>query len=515
RQARPRLDRGRRQDVARRNRALQPWRPGRPRAQAAAGARRHRHDDHRGRRVLDGRRHRRRPRTPQDLAEVRRRARDRRRTLGRRARLQRRRHRGAFRPGRRSGPDRGHVLQVARLDRRIRRGVGERHSLPAASFAPADLHGGAAPLEHRRRARRPARDAARARAPRATVAQHAPAPGGDARARLRHRSDRDTDHSRAHRAPREDVPVLAEAVRCRCVHEPGRSARGPAIPVPPAHQPDGDTHGRADRSRARRVRPPRKRAGGHLTAVEVTPVTGGRDLNRFIAFPYDHYRDDPLWVPQLRRDVRILLTPGKNPFWEHAEAQLWTARRPDGRMVGRIGAIKNDMHNKVHEDRVGFYGFFESIDDQSVANALFDTAAAWLRAKGFDTMRGPMNPSTNDDCGLLIENDGTPPSLMMPYNFSYYERLHEAYGFKKAKDLLAYYGGGGESAPERFLRLGQRALKRSGIRLRTLNKKRFDDEVELIKKLYNSAWEKNWGFVPLTDAEIDHLAKQLKPIVVP
>jgi ribosomal protein S18 acetylase RimI-like enzyme len=222
-----------------------------------------------------------------------------------------------------------------------------------------------------------------------------------------------------------------------------------------------------------------------------------------------------LWVPQLRRDIRILLTPGKNPFWEHAEAQLWTARRPDGRMVGRIGAIKNDMHNKVHEDRVGFYGFFESIDDQSVANALFDTAAGWLRAKGFDTMRGPMNPSTNDDCGLLIENDGTPPSLMMPYNFSYYERLHEAYGFKKAKDLLAYYGGGGESAPERFLRLGQRALKRSGIRLRTLNKKRFDDEVELIKKLYNSAWEKNWGFVPLTDAEIDHLAKQLKPIVVP
>jgi len=248
--------------------------------------------------------------------------------------------------------------------------------------------------------------------------------------------------------------------------------------------------------------------------VEIVPVSNGRGLDRFIAFPYDHYRHDPLWVPQLRRDLRTLLTPGKNPFWEHAEAQYWTARRSDGRTVGRIGAIKNDMHNKEHQDRVGFYGFFESIDDESVASALFDTAAGWLRAKGFDTMRGPMSPSVNDECGLLIKNNGTPPSLMMPYNFSYYERLHERYGFAKAKDLLAYDGGGAQT-PERLVRLGQRALKRSGITVRTLNKKRFDAEVELIKKLYNSAWEKNWGFVPLTEAEIDHLAKQLKPILVP
>jgi len=246
------------------------------------------------------------------------------------------------------------------------------------------------------------------------------------------------------------------------------------------------------------------------------PVSDGRGLDRFIAFPYDHYRDAPLWVPQLRRDMRTLLSPAKNPFFEHAEAQYFLAvGRSDGRTVGRIGAIKNDMHNREHQDRVGFYGFFESVDDQGVANALFDTAAAWLRAKGFDTMRGPMNPSVNDECGLLIENNGTPPSLMMPYNFSYYQQLHERYGFTKAKDLLAFDGGGADAAPERFRKLGERALRRSGITLRTLNKKRFDSEVELIKKLYNRAWEKNWGFVPLTDAEIDHLAKQLKPIVVP
>ena len=248
--------------------------------------------------------------------------------------------------------------------------------------------------------------------------------------------------------------------------------------------------------------------------MEVTPVAGGRDLDRFIAFPYDHYRDDPLWVPQLRRDVKTLLSPGKNPFFEHAEAQYWLARR-DGRIVGRIGAIKNDMHTKEHQDRVGFYGFFESTNDQTVANALFDTAAAWLKQRGFDTMRGPMSPSINDECGLLIKNNDLPPSLMMPYNPPYYVGLHEAYGFTKAKDLLAFEGGGAATAPERFLRVARRVAERAGITLRPLDKKRFAAEVELVKALYNKAWEKNWGFVPLTNAEIDHLAKQLKPIVVP
>lgn len=250
--------------------------------------------------------------------------------------------------------------------------------------------------------------------------------------------------------------------------------------------------------------------------MEIAPVPagGGRDLDRFIAFPYDHYRDDPLWVPQLRRDIRTLLTPGKNPFFEHAEAQYWTARRPDGRLAGRIAAIKNDMHTRTHHDRVGFYGFFESVDDQAVAGALFDTAAGWLRSRGFDTMRGPMSPSINDECGLLIANNGTPPSLMMPYNPPYYQTLHERYGFTKAKDLLAYEGGGA-APPERLVRLAHRAMERAGVTLRALEMKRFADEVELVKELYNQAWEQNWGFVPLTEAEIDHLAKQLKPIVVP
>lgn len=211
-------------------------------------------------------------------------------------------------------------------------------------------------------------------------------------------------------------------------------------------------------------------------------------------------------------DVRTLLSPAKNPFFQHAEVQCFIARR-DGRMVGRIAAVKNDAHNREHNDRVGFYGFFESIDDQAVANALFDTAAAWVRAKGFDTLRGPMNPSVNDDCGLLVDGFETPPVLMMPHNPRYYVQLTEQAGFKKAMDLICYQGTG--AMPERLVRATQIVAQRQGVTLRPLNMKRFKEEVELVKVLYNAAWEKNWGFVPLTDPEIDHLAKQLKPVVVP
>jgi GNAT superfamily N-acetyltransferase len=248
--------------------------------------------------------------------------------------------------------------------------------------------------------------------------------------------------------------------------------------------------------------------------VEIAPVSNGRDLERFIAFPYDRHRGDPLWVAQLRMDVRTLLSPKKNPFFQHAEMQCFLARQ-DGRDVGRIAAIKNDAHNAEHGDRVGFYGFFECADgDQTVANALFDAVADWLRTKGFDTMRGPMNPSVNDDCGLLVEGFETPPVLMMPHNPPSYVDVHERYGFRKAKDLIALESTNND-LPERLSRAARLLADRKGITLRALDMKRFAEEVELVKALYNEAWEKNWGFVPLTDAEIDHLAKQLKPVVVP
>ena len=247
--------------------------------------------------------------------------------------------------------------------------------------------------------------------------------------------------------------------------------------------------------------------------MRIAPVLNGRGLERFIAFPYDHHRSDPQWVPQLRMDVRTLLSSRKNPFFRHAEAQYFVAQ-VGGRTLGRIAAIKNDAHNRVHNDRVGFYGFFESVNDQTLAHALFDTAAQWLRAKGCDTMRGPMSPSINDECGLLVQGFETPPTLMMPHNPPYYVTLHERYGFTKAKDLIAVERTS-DRMPERLVRGAKLVAERRGITLRALDMKRFAAEVELVKALYNQAWEKNWGFVPLTDAEIDHLAKQLKPVVVP
>jgi GNAT superfamily N-acetyltransferase len=247
--------------------------------------------------------------------------------------------------------------------------------------------------------------------------------------------------------------------------------------------------------------------------VEIAPATRGRDLSRFIAFPYALHRDDPVWVPPLRMDVRTLLSPTKNPFFQHAEAQYYVGWA-DGRMVGRIAAITNDAHTREHGDRVGFYGFFEAVDDQTVADALFDAAARWLRDRGCDTMRGPMSPSINDECGLLVWGFDTPPTMLMPYNPPYYVPLTERAGFTKAMDLLAYESTGTE-IPERLVRGAQLVAERKGIALRPLDMKRFGVEVELVKRLYNQVWEKNWGFVPLSDAEIDHLAKQLKPVVVP
>ena len=212
-------------------------------------------------------------------------------------------------------------------------------------------------------------------------------------------------------------------------------------------------------------------------------------------------------------DVRTLLSPKKNPFFQHAEVQCFVARA-DGRTVGRIAAIRNDAHNREHGDRVGFYGFFECVNDRATANALFDAAAGWLRGKAFDTMRGPMNPSVNDDCGLLVQGFETPPALMMPHNPEFYTALHDGYGFRKAKDLIALESTN-IALPERLTRAARLLAERQGITLRGLDMKRFAAEVELVKAIYNQAWEKNWGFVPLTDAEIDHLAKQLKPVVVP
>jgi len=252
--------------------------------------------------------------------------------------------------------------------------------------------------------------------------------------------------------------------------------------------------------------------------VTVRPVTSGRDLRRFIDFPYRLHARDPLWVPPLRRDVALLLSRDKNPFFEHAEAEYFLAES-DGQVVGRIAAIANRLHNEYHRDKVGFFGFWETTDDQAVADALLAAAAAWLRTRGFDTMRGPASFSTNDESGLLVDGFDTPPVLMMPHNPPYYLTLLERAGFTTAKNLLVYQHGLPDGnllpVPERLARATELISKRLGLTVRPLNMRDFKGEVERVKELYNKAWEANWGFIPMTDHEIDHLATQFKPVVVP
>ena len=215
-------------------------------------------------------------------------------------------------------------------------------------------------------------------------------------------------------------------------------------------------------------------------------------------------------------DVRTLLSRTKNPFFQHGEAEYFLAEDASGRTVGRIAAIRNDAHGTHHPDEthVGFFGFFECVNDQAVADALFTAAAAWLRSRGFTVMRGPASFSTNDECGLLVDGFDTPPTIMNPHNPRYYADLVERAGFAKARDLLCYEGSG-DAPPQRLVEGARKMAERARVRLRPLDMKRFWAEVELVKALYNASWEDNWGFIPLNDAEIMHLAKALKPVVVP
>ncbi|TNF72864.1 MAG: N-acetyltransferase, partial [Acidobacteria bacterium] len=186
--------------------------------------------------------------------------------------------------------------------------------------------------------------------------------------------------------------------------------------------------------------------------MRVRSVQSPQDLKAFIDLPYRLHRDDPLWVPPFRQDVRTLLSKKKNPFFDHGDAVYFVAER-DGRVAGRIAAITNRLHNDTHGDRVGFFGFFECENDQATADTLISAAAAWAVEQGHDTLRGPMSFSVNDECGLLIDGFDTPPYLMMPHNPPYYQELIETAGFSKVKDLWAFMGGPkdtGIAVPERL-----------------------------------------------------------------
>jgi len=254
-------------------------------------------------------------------------------------------------------------------------------------------------------------------------------------------------------------------------------------------------------------------------SLEILPVERNRRLSEFIDVPWriPAIRNHPAWVPPLRMMVKDLVDTKADPFYRRAERQLWVAYR-DGVPVGRIGAIENRAHNEFHSDRVGFFGFYESADDPEIARRLLDVAAEWLQGRGLTVMRGPMSPSTNHDCGVLIDGFDEHPVFLTSWNPPYYDALMKGAGLAASKDLVGYwlpYGEPGFQVPARVEALAMRAKERAKLTFRDIDPKKYWDEVALCWEIYNSAWEQNWGFVPMTRDEFMFQAKGLKPLLIP
>lgn len=251
--------------------------------------------------------------------------------------------------------------------------------------------------------------------------------------------------------------------------------------------------------------------------IKIEPVTSKKQLATFIDFPHELYAGDPNYVPELHIAQRDILTSGKHPFHEHSSLQCYFAVDENNKVKGRIAAIFNKNHNAFNHTNDGFFGFFDAINDESVAKALFEEAYKWLKEKGADTIIGPVNPSTNETAGLLIDGFNEPPVAMMTYNKPYYIDLIEKNGFHKKVDLYAY-DIRTDSVSDRAVKLQDALIKRleqKGITIRSINVKDFKNEVRKAREIYNSAWDKNMGFVPMTENEFTYLAKEMKNILNP
>ncbi len=251
-----------------------------------------------------------------------------------------------------------------------------------------------------------------------------------------------------------------------------------------------------------------------MAGVEIIPAEGGSALKDFIDLPWKLYAGYPKWVPPLKKEVRRLLDPRSHPFWEFSERALFLARR-GSETVGRIAGIIDRRNNEFHHEQMGIWGFFECADDPAAAAALFSTVETWARQKGMAFLRGPLNPSANNEIGLLVEGFEYAPALMMPYNPPYYSRLVESYGFAKEKDLFAFLIDGDYRLPEWMDSLAGRIAQKQGIRIRHPSRKDYEAEFALIRKIYNESWAANWGFVPLTDEEMRDIQKNVKSFVDP
>lgn len=249
--------------------------------------------------------------------------------------------------------------------------------------------------------------------------------------------------------------------------------------------------------------------------MNIEQINSRGDMKEFIQFPWKVYHGNPNWVPPLVSEVKFVLS-AKNPFFQHAEAGYFLARK-NRETVGRIAAIIDRNHIKIHNEQAGFFGYFECLPDVGVAQGLLDAASGWLKKRDISIMRGPMNPSTNDECGFLLEGFDSPPKIMMTYTPPYYLDYMERCGLTKAKDLYAYISIIRDvAAGGRLEKLASAVKARvTGLTVRMANMKQFQRELEAVKDIYNSAWSHNWGFVPMTDEEIESMAKRLKPLIVP
>ncbi len=248
--------------------------------------------------------------------------------------------------------------------------------------------------------------------------------------------------------------------------------------------------------------------------AEVTEVVSRADRDAFIKFPWEIYRDDPAWVPPLLLERKEFLDRKKHPFYKHGDAALFLARA-GGKIVGRILASDDPNYNSLHQTNAGCFGLFECVNDPAVAAALFTAAANWVRAKGRSEIMGPIDYSTNYVCALLIEGFEYPPMLLTSHNPPYYAALIESGGFQKAMDWYAWWFSEPEKTAVRLRRIAGRFGNKLAVSIRPVNMKDPAGESRRLREIYNQAWENNWGFVPFTPAEFDHLTKELKPIAVP
>ena len=257
-----------------------------------------------------------------------------------------------------------------------------------------------------------------------------------------------------------------------------------------------------------------KKASASTSApVAIRPVISLRDKHRFIRFPHRLYAGDENYRPPLDLMVWEQLSPSRHPWYEHGEAQAYLAYRGD-RVVGRISAQVDHKHLEHHDDQAGFFGFFEVDDDAEAAQALLQTASDWVRAKGLRRVRGPFSLSINEEAGLLVDGFDTPNYIMMPHGKPYYPDMVEAAGFAKTMDLYAWRYSR-EKIPEYAFEMAESAADHPGVTIRNIDLDHVERDVRIIMDIFNEAWAKNWGYVPLTEAELDKMAAEFKLIVDP